>query len=166
VDLVVRDLRPEERSTAEALLARAFVDEPYVVLLHGEDPESRRTALVARYAAEAAGRHTLALGAYADGLLVAVLLGSLPGTCLGCERNVDTDPWSTGVAAVHELLLPHQRVGRLGVDPTCRCGTAARCGRAREAARGGDAARVPGAPDRVLPAARVRGRGAGAGSAW
>jgi GNAT superfamily N-acetyltransferase len=120
VNLVVRDLRPEERSTAEALLARAFVDEPYVVLLHGEDPESRRTALVARYAAEAAGRHTLALGAYADGLLVAVLLGSLPGTCLGCERNVDTDPWSTGVAAVHELLLPHQRVGRLGVDPTCR----------------------------------------------
>ncbi len=51
---------------------------------------------------------------------MAVLLGSLPGTCLGCERNEDTDPWSTEVAAVHERHPPHQRVGRLGVDPAHR----------------------------------------------
>ena len=120
MDLGVRDLVPDDRSAAQALLARAFVDEPYVVMLHGDDPDSRRAALETRYAAEPPGRHTLALGAYADDALVAVLLGSLPGTCLGCERNEDTDPWSTEVAAVHERHPPHQRVGRLGVDPAHR----------------------------------------------
>ena len=85
--------------------------------------EPPAAARVASAAAEAPDRHSLALGAYADDTLVAVLLGSLPGTCLGCERNEDTDPWSTEVAAVQvakgqpanaaDLDLTQQTLGRL-----------------------------------------------------
>jgi GNAT superfamily N-acetyltransferase len=139
VHLVVRDLPAADRVAAHDLLARSFVDEPYVVMLHGDDPDARRAALQTRYAAEAPDRHTLALGAYADGGLVAVLLGSLPGTCLACERNEDDDPWSLAVEDVHRGLPEHLRVGRLGVAPDAR-GTGAGAGllhasvaRAREA---------------------------------
>ena len=120
MDLGVRPLGPGDRDAAQALLARAFVDEPYVVMLHGDDPAARQAALEARYAAEPADRHSLALGAYADDVLVAVLLGSLPGSCLACDRNEDTDPWSTAVAEVHAGVGSHLRVGRLGVEPAYR----------------------------------------------
>jgi GNAT superfamily N-acetyltransferase len=138
VDLGVRDLDQSDLHAARELLARAFVDEPYVVMLHGDDPEARRAALEARYAAEPPDRHTLALGAYAGNTLAAVLLGSVPGTCLGCERNEDTDPWSVAVAEVHAGMPAHLRVGRFGVDPAYRGSGAgagllhAAVGRARE----------------------------------
>jgi GNAT superfamily N-acetyltransferase len=120
VRLVVTDLPRADDEAARELLAHAFVDEPYVTLLHGDDPATRLDALRARYAAEPPGRHTLELAAYADGALVGVCLGSLPGTCLGCERNEDDDPWSLAVEQVHRDLPAHVRVGRLGVAPTMR----------------------------------------------
>ncbi len=120
MDLAVRNLRPDDRAAAVTLLARAFVDEPYVILRNGADPGVRREALLARYAAEDPGRHTVALGAYAGGALMGALLGSLPGGCLGCDLNEDTDPWSQAVAVAHADQAPHLRVGRLGVDPSHR----------------------------------------------
>jgi GNAT superfamily N-acetyltransferase len=120
VHLVVRDLPETDRGAAHELLARAFVDEPYVVLLHGDDPAVRLDALRTRYAGEPVGRHTLELAAYAEGGLVGVCLASLPGTCLGCERNEDDDPWSLAVEDAHRGLPEHLRVGRLGVAPEVR----------------------------------------------
>lgn len=118
--LRVTDLPATDRDLAREVLAHAFVDEPYVVAAHGDDPVVRVEALRSRYAGEAPDRHTLELAAYADDVLVGAMLGSLPGACLGCERNADTDPWSLAVADVHRGLPTHLRVGRLGVRPEAR----------------------------------------------
>ena len=120
MQLQVVDLPADGRDAVVDLLAHAFVDEPYVVALHGDDPAARVAALRARYGAEPVGHHTLELAAYADGALVGVAQGSLPGTCLGCERNEDDDPWSLAVAVVHRGLPAHLRVGRLGVAAQAR----------------------------------------------
>jgi GNAT superfamily N-acetyltransferase len=123
----IRTLDTAGWPAAAALLTRAFLDEPYVVEPYGQDRGRREAVLLEHYEADDPTRFEVVLAAY-DGALLGLMLGSLPGRCLACSRQIGVvrpdDPedaleWEFGnnQAAAHATQAEHGSVGKLGVDP-------------------------------------------------
>lgn len=124
----IRPLDPDGWPVAALLLTRAFLDEPYVIEQYGEDRVRRESVLREHYLAEDPARFEVVLAAYDGDVLLGVLLGSLPGRCLVCTRQLGTsrpeDPedaleWEfrSHQAEAHAGQAEHGHVGKLGVDP-------------------------------------------------
>ncbi len=126
----VRPLADDERDVAAVLLPSAFVDEPYVVEMHGADPLVRWAEKHARHVRDLAeARYAVRLLALADGAPVGVLLGSLPGACNGCTRGDLSRPagadggdpmdeaWYRNAAQAHATQPEHGWVSKLGTVP-------------------------------------------------
>ena len=127
VQISVRPLAPGELEVAALLLTSAFVDEPYVVELHGPDRLERWAARQEHHREDAAdGRYDVRLLALVGSAPAGVLLGSLPGRCWGCSRvdpassapSGDLDgAWYRACATAHRTQPPHGWVAKLAVVP-------------------------------------------------
>lgn len=125
--VLVRTLAPGEEELAALLLTSAFVDEPYVIELHGPDRLVRWAARQEHHRHDVSPeRYDVRLLALAGGAPVGVLLGSLPGRCWGCARVDPSRPapegdidgaWYRACAAAHRALPPHAWVAKLAVAP-------------------------------------------------
>ena len=126
--LSLRLLRTDERSAAMTLVARAFHDEPFSSALFGEKPLARFAQAHRFYQAlpwYAADRD---LGAFVDGVLVGLSLGSPAGHCHLCA-HVDpdrppSDPaerenwvFEVNTRQAHADQGSHAWLSRLVVDP-------------------------------------------------
>lgn len=127
VQISVRPLASDEREVAALLLTSAFVDEPYVVELHGPDRLERWAARQEHHRHDVVdGRYAVRLLALVDSAPAGVLLGSLPGRCWGCVRVDPATPlaegdldsaWYAACATAHRTLAPHGWVAKLAVVP-------------------------------------------------
>jgi GNAT superfamily N-acetyltransferase len=128
VQIEVRPLQPGEDEVAALLLTSAFVDEPYVVELHGPDRLDRWAARQEHHRDDVAGgRYDVRLLVLAGSAPAGVLLGSLPGRCWGCLRSdPDAAPppaddldanWYRNCAVAHRAEPAHGWVAKLAVAP-------------------------------------------------
>lgn len=127
MQIEVRPLQPGEEELAALLLTSAFVDEPYVIELHGPDRLERWAARQEHHRHDVAdGRYAVRLLALAGSAPAGVLLGSLPDRCWGCVRSdpASTPPpddldanWYRNCAVAHRTQAPHGWVAKLAVVP-------------------------------------------------
>jgi len=127
MQISVRPLADGEDEVAALLLTAAFVDEPYVVELHGPDRLERWAARQEYHRHDVAeGRYDVRLLALVGTAPAGVLLGSLAGHCWGCDRvgpsaalpeGDDDGPWYRACAEAHRTLPPHAWVAKLAVVP-------------------------------------------------
>lgn len=118
---------------AMALSVRAFVDEPFVVELFGEDRRAREQGVQSLFGDAEPWPGAVVIGIERDGALVASAVLTQPGSCHACSRADDPPP-SAGSAAysewrfeqnvveAHRPLGPHGWLAKVAVDPNERGG--------------------------------------------
>ncbi|MGD9954463.1 MAG: GNAT family N-acetyltransferase [Candidatus Nanopelagicales bacterium] len=127
MQISVRPLAPGEEELAALVLTAAFVDEPYVVELHGPDRLERWAARQEHHRHDVAdGRYDVRLLAVVGDAPAGVLLGSQAGRCWGCARAEPATPapegdadgaWYRACAEAHRTQPPHAWVAKLAVVP-------------------------------------------------
>jgi GNAT superfamily N-acetyltransferase len=126
----VRDATDDDWSQVPTLLARAYLDEPFVPPMFGDHPIDRFAGLRALYSSPL-DRARVNVVACVDGVVVGMTGAARAGRCRICTA-VDPDaprPTDRAAAIDHEFdvncrrahlaasLPPHARVGPVGSDP-------------------------------------------------
>jgi GNAT superfamily N-acetyltransferase len=120
----IEDLDPERAPELADMLARAFVDEPYVVHMHGPDRATRLARLQEHYARLDLGATDVVLTA-ADldsERIVGATLAATPGRCPACAgpppaAGPGERDYREGLALVHRAQPPHAWLAKLAVHP-------------------------------------------------
>lgn len=124
--LEVRRLASTDADAAMDLCREAFLDEPFIIDLFGDDRDERRRGAAAMFSDAALGPHDFLMGVHADDRVVGVALVSPSGHCHVCAES-DAPPragmpmaeWEflRDVATAHAALGTHGWIGKVAVDP-------------------------------------------------
>jgi len=129
--LEVRRLRQAEWSDATGLMARAFVDEPFIIGLYGHDRLERFGSCLVRYRSQPWPDDDIVIGALVDDVVVGVVVVAPPHRCHGCDVGERPDDpvelldWGfySNCRAAHLREGDHAWLGRLAAEPALRgCG--------------------------------------------
>lgn len=108
------ELDEHEWPVARRLIAGAFIDEPFVRGMFGDDPVDRFLGMFGLHEERPSAQGELVLGARSNGVLLAVATVTLPGRCVYCDRWTDDVPSGlTGVALVDHQFRLGVREGHL-----------------------------------------------------
>lgn len=120
--MLIEDLDHGRAPELAGLLARAFVDEPYVVVMHGPDRATRLTRLQEHYARLDLGATDVVLVALDADRIVGATLAATPGRCPACAgpptgAGPGERDYRDGLAVVHRTQPPHAWLAKLAVHP-------------------------------------------------
>jgi ribosomal protein S18 acetylase RimI-like enzyme len=126
--LLVGPLTENEWPAARELFHRAFMDEPWNVVMYGEPLLERWGGSWDLYSTLRSEDYTLTVGARIGGVLAGALIGSNPGHCHVCEvlvneprpadQLLDLDwQFHQNIAEVHAPLGAHAWVTKVAVEP-------------------------------------------------
>lgn len=88
-ELEFRELDEHHWPAAQRLIAGAFLDEPFVLGMFGDSHLDRFLGLLDLHAQWPSAPGEVVLGAWRNGVLLAVGTVTLPGSCAHCDRWVD-----------------------------------------------------------------------------
>jgi GNAT superfamily N-acetyltransferase len=115
-------LDPARAHELADVLARAFVDEPYVVVMHGPDPATRLARLREHYARLDLTATDVVLVALDTDRIVGAVLAATPGRCPACagpppSAGPGERDYREGLALVHRAQPAHAWLAKLATDP-------------------------------------------------
>jgi GNAT superfamily N-acetyltransferase len=115
-------LDPARAHELADVLARAFVDEPYVVVMHGPDPATRLARLHEHYARLDLAATDVVLVALDTDRIVGAALAATPGRCPACagpppSAGPGERDYREGLALVHRAQPAHAWLAKLATDP-------------------------------------------------
>jgi ribosomal protein S18 acetylase RimI-like enzyme len=132
-EIVIRYLEPDEHQAAAAVAARALLDAPTMVAVHGDDPMDRLALPHAEFSMLFKFLSTPQVGAFCGACLIAVAAVSPPGGCIGSFFSTKAagvldrptpelgDPSRVQVFwahwATHDVADEHWHIGPVGVEP-------------------------------------------------
>lgn len=114
----VRPLLEQEWDAAMALTTRAFLHEPFITALFGQDLITRYARARAMYSRDHRPADDASLVAVIAGEIVGAIGVEPPGHCHHCRPGDRDSLYAANAAAAHALApAPHGWVGRVAVEP-------------------------------------------------
>jgi ribosomal protein S18 acetylase RimI-like enzyme len=132
-DVIIRHLEPDEYRSAAGLAARALLDSPTALAIHGDDALDRLAIPHAEFSMLFKILPHPQIGAVCGACPIAVAAASPPGGCIGSFFGTEAagvlDRPTPGVGdpsrvqvfwahlAIHDLADEHWHIGPVGVEP-------------------------------------------------
>lgn len=133
-DLEFGELDEQQWPVARRIIAGAFLDEPFVRGMYGDAPVDRFLGMFGLHEQLPSAPGELVLGAWGNGVLLAVATVTMPGECAYCEGWIDDGPadethasiidreFRLGVREHHRAagLPPHSHITTVAVESALR----------------------------------------------